>query len=282
MLPEEIRNRQKRLEEIILGLSEAMVGRDSYEQYLNQLNSLYQDNFKHQYSNFFPIILKILEEDNAYDIDYLSNNLIALETYLDELTLQGNITFNSMYTPFIKLCDHLDLQIRQTNYYKSMLQKSSDASQALQDAQKQLTEATKGIDDATKRANTMQTELISILSIFAAIVITLSGGFTFLGNSLTAISNAKYYESIIIIAIICGMVLFNTIFLMMFFVAKLTERNIFSPCTEDDCSKCARKCHWLKRLSLRLPYVFYFNIMAIIGIVFDLIIWTLDIYGIIK
>ena len=279
MLPEESRGRQERLNRIVLELSETMLSEDSYAQYLNRLNALYQDNFKHQYSDFFPIILNILKEDNSYNIDYLSNNLDALGTFLDAQSEQGITTFNDMYIPFTKLCDHLDFQIRQTNYYQSMLQKSNDLSHDLQDALTQLNGANQIIEDATTRANTMQTELISILSIFAAIVITLSGGFTFLGNSLTAISNAKYYESIVLVAIICGIALFNTIFLMMYFVAKLTGRNIYSPCITTDCFSCSKKCNFLKRIRHRLTYVFYFNLIGIMGIVLDLIVWLLDIEG---
>lgn len=252
MLPEENRGRQERLNQIILELSEIVLEETSYVQYLNRLNVLYQDNFKHQYSDFFPIILKILEDDNQYNIEYLSNNLDSLGTYLDEQTSQGITTFDMIYIPFTKLCDHLDLQIRQTNYYKSMLLKSNDASQDLQSAIMQLNDANSRIDDATKRANTMQTELISILGIFAAIVMTFSGGFTFLGSCIAAISNATYYESVIIAALICGMALFNTIFLMMYFVSKLTERNVLSNCISKNCSECSAKCSILKKQEFEL------------------------------
>lgn len=280
MLPEENRGRQERLNQIVLELSETVLEEKSYTQYLNRLNVLYQDNFKHQYSDFFPIILKILEEGNSYDIEYLSNNLDALGTYLDEQISTGDESFKTMYVPFSKLCDHLDLQIRQTNYYKSMLIQSNNTNKDLEDALINIEDAKTRIDAATNRANTMQTELISILSIFAAIVLTFSGGFTFLGSSVTAISTAKYYESIIIIVLICGIILFNTIFLMMYFVSKLTGRNIYATCREQDCSICAQKCSELKKIRKRVPYVFYFNAATIIGIIADLLVWFLDIQGI--
>lgn len=277
MLPEETRGRQELLNQIILELSEKMLEISMYEQYLNRLNALYEDNFKHQYSVFFPNILKILEEDNSYNIDYLSNNLNTLETYLEEQAAKGIAKFNNMYFQFIKLCDHLNLQISQTNYYKSMIQQSNSASKDLRDALIKLNDANNRIAEATERANTMQTELISILSIFAAIVITFSGGFTFLGSSITAISNATYYESIIMTVILCGMILFNTIFLMMYFVSKLTKRDIYVKCRKQNCSDCTKKCNILKKIRKKLPYVFYFNMIAIIGVIVDLIVWYLDI-----
>lgn len=277
MLPEEIRRRQDLLNQIILELSEAPLEENSSKPYLNRIGVLYQDNFKHQYSDFFPTILKILDEDNNYNIDYLSNNLDILGNYLDIQIMNGNSNYEDKYNQFTKLFDHLDLQIRQTNYYKSMISRSNDASQDLQDAINKLKKANKRIDNATKRADSMQTQLISILSIFAAIIITFSGSFTFLGSSVTAISESKYPESVIAVAIICGMFLFNTVFLLMYFVSKLTGQKIYIECITYDCTKCEKKCKFLEKIKKRMPYVFWFNIVAIVGIVADLIIWYLDI-----
>ena len=279
MLPEEKRGRQERLSQIILELSEKMLDKTEYELYLNRLNSLYKENYKHQYSDFFPTILKVLEADNAYSIDFLSNNLDALGTYLDEQVLNGNMKYENMYDQFTKLCDHLDLQIRQTNYYHSMIEKSGDAKQELQSSITQLENANKRIDEATQRADTMQTQLISILSIFAAIIITFSGSFTFLGSSVVAISTAEYQESVIAAAIICGIFLFNTVFLLMYFVSKLTGRSIYVECVKQDCRECEEACGGLKKIMKRMPYVFFLNIIAIGGIIVDLIVWLLDIQG---
>lgn len=281
MLPEENRRRQELLNQIILELSEKMLEETEYELYLNRLDLLYKENFKHQYSDFFPTILKILEEDNDYNIDYLSNNLDALGTHLDEQLMSGDKTYESMNVPFTKLCDHLDLQIRQTNYYKRMLEKSSDTRQHLQQAIEKLNDANGRVKEVTKRADTMQTQLISILSIFAAIIITFSGSFTFLGSSATAISNAPYQESVIAVAIICGMFLFNTVFLLMYFVSKLTGRNIYAGCITPDCTGCVEKCQGFKKITKRMPYILYFNGIAIVGIVIDLVVWYLDIKGVI-
>ena len=141
MLPEETRGRQGLLNQIILELSEKMLDKSNYEQYLNRLNTLYKDNFKHQYSDFFPIILRILEEDNIYNIDYLSNNLNSLGAYLEDQNSKGIAVFDNMYIQFTKLCDHLNLQISQTNYYKSMLQQSNVAGHDLRDALTKLDDA---------------------------------------------------------------------------------------------------------------------------------------------
>lgn len=288
LLPKEKRDRQKSLCEIILELSKKVLAEDEYTAYLDHLNVLYTNDFKHQYSDFFPTILNVLDNNNDYNIEYLSNNLDALNTYLDELASKGNKTYENVYLPFTKLCDHLDLQIRQTNYYERMLEKSSgerqellNAKQELQNAITELGTANNKIGEATQRADSMQTQLISILSIFAAIIITFSGSFTFLGSSVSAISVAKYEESVIAAAIICGMFLFNTIFLLMYFVSKLTGRNIYAGCITENCTGCTEKCKGFKKITKRMPYILCFNIAAIIGIIIDITVWYLDIQGVI-
>ena len=144
-----------------------------------------------------------------------------------------------------------------------------------------LTEAASELNKASKTASTMQTELIAVLSIFAAIVITFSGGLSYLGSAMTSINQAEHYEAVMMVAIICGMVIFNTIFLMMYLVSKITERNIYARCVTYDCSACdLGKCGGIRRIRKRLPYVFYFNIFGVLGIVIDLIVWFLDIKGI--
>jgi len=291
MFPEETRGRQEKLKQIIYELSEELLGDDDQiKQFLNRLVLIYQDNFKHQYSDFFPIILKVYEEDNQYNLDYLSNNLDKLGTYLEDKYSKGEDEYKGIYSQFTKLCDHLNLQIAQFTYL--LMGKPSDesiaiASENLQESNEKiekslmrLDESNKKLDEANKKADTIQTELISILGIFAAIVIAFSGGLTLLGNSVSAIANAPHYESVVLMAIICGMVMFNTIFLLMFFVSKMTERDILASC---ECKKCAdcknTKCKWLNKIIKRLPYVFYFNCFSIVGILIDMGIWFLDIKG---
>lgn len=100
---------------------------------------------------------------------------------------------------------------------------------------------------------------------------------------MASIKDVNYFESIILAAIVCGMVLFNTIFLMMYMVSKITERSIYAKCLTENCScegqNC--KCSGIKRIRKRLPYVYYFNVFAVVGIAADLVIWFLDIKDII-
>lgn len=288
MLPEETRRRQKRLVKIIFELAEKLLSEDEgqLKNVLNRLKLIYADDFKHTYSDFFPTVSEILKDDNEYNSDYLTNNMDALNTYLETNYSQDDKEYEKMYPQFTKLCDHLNLQIAQLTSFSATEKMAKDlgdqlisAKEELKKSYAKLEETNKKLEESNKRANTMQTELISILSIFSAIVIAFNGGITLLGSAVTSINGAKHYESVVMVVIVCGMVMFNTIFLMMFLIAKLTERDIFAKCQEKNCVECKTRCRGFGKIRKRLPYVYYFNFVCIIGIIADLVIWGLDISG---
>ena len=141
---------------------------------------------------------------------------------------------------------------------------------------KSLASAQESLEAASKQASSMQTEVISVLSIFAGIAFVFSGGMSFLGSAITSINNATNYELVVLVILLCGLVMFNTIFLMMYLVGRITNRNIFTHCKTSDCT-CQKQCGGLSKIRKRLPYVFYFNLFSILGVLIDCVIWYLDI-----
>lgn len=289
MLADERIKRQTELENIIKKLSEAPLDERKIREAALQLLEIYKGDFRHSYSTFFPIILRIAQSDDESNLDYLSNNLESLRAYAEEDYISGIKEFEELYEHLEKLSDHLNLEIGRWNYYSQNESKIVDISiktdtlaENINNETKRLEEATKSLRRASKQAASIQTELITVLSIFAAIVITLSGGFTFLGSVMTSINGVEYIESVVLVALVCGLVIFNTIFLMMYLVGKITERNIYARCLTENCTcegKQREECSSIRRIQKRLPYVFYFNLAAVCGIVIDCLVWLVDIKG---
>ncbi len=295
MFPKENRDRQEMLSGHIYDLSKDVLDHEEQLKIIQKLQMIYQDGFRHSYSDFFPVILEIFKEDNEYNDEYLMTNLESLREKLEVDYSEGNHQFKDVYAQCTKLCDHLNLQISQMKYFFRAESKANDAyaqirqadddlkagMDKLEKAEADMNKAQEKLKKANVRAETLQTELIAVLSIFAAIVITLSGGFTFLGSVMTSIQAAKYYEMVILTAILCGMFMFNTIFLMMYLVAKITKRNIYADCLKKkgSCAKCTKKCNGFGRIRKRLPYVFYFNVLSLLGVVINCVVWFFDIKG---
>lgn len=283
MYPKESRERQEKLSNEIYELSMRVLNKEENEHLgsIHRLQMIYQDSFKHSYSDFFPVLSKIFEEDNEYNVEYLMTNLETIRIELEEDYNSGKHEFKDIYEKFTKLCDHINLQISQTTYFFSNASKINDANVKIQQANKDLLAAQNALDKANEQTKSLQTELIAVLSIFAAIVITFSGGLSFLGSVMASINLATYYEMIVLMAIICGIIIYNTIFLMMYLVSKIIKRNIYARCLTSECScddpKC--KCGGLKRVRRRLPYVYYFNAVAVVGIIIDCVVWFFDMRG---
>ncbi|MGN0273001.1 MAG: hypothetical protein ACI4DL_09625 [Lachnospiraceae bacterium] len=278
MFPKEKRIRQAKLTEYIYELSERLFDGQSNEEkeIADKLKVIYTDNFRHSYSDFFPVVLKIFQEDNNYNGEYLMNNLQKIRDFLDIDYSNGINEYQDMYSQFIKLCEHLNLQISQLTYFSSTEEQVKDANKNIETAIFNLGEAKKELESANNKANTMQTELIAVLSIFSAIVITFAGGFELIGNAISAVAseNVNLYK-LILICLIGGFVFFNTVFLMMYLVSKITKRSIYAKCITEDCS-CEQECNGMKKIRKRLPYIFYFNAILILFVIIDSIfVWKL-------
>lgn len=277
MLANERQRRQNILKDKIFMLSTRLLEENEIRRTALEFKELYSPDFRHNYSDFFPVILKV-DSDSKYTIDYLTNNLESLREYVEKDFIEGKNEFYDMHRNFDKLCDHLNLEISRVTYYSKTEQQTSDLSKRMQEINTNMEASTKKLTIATKKAESIQTELITVLSIFAAIVISFAGGLNFLGNTISGASNT-YICKMILLLLICGFILFNTIFMLMYLIGKITGRSIFADCEMESCnckSDGKPKCNGFVKVRKRLPYVYYFNITVIICSIIDIIVWCFD------
>ena len=209
MLADERNRRQKDLEEQIYLLSEGLLDEPGIRKMALKLHDIYAGEFRHGYAGFFPIIQNISESDK-YNLEFLANNLESIRNYVEQDYVTGTQEFKEIYAQVFKLCDHLNLEIGRWSYYsqnedkiKDIEKKNRDLNEQMQITTEELKDAAKNADIASERVASTQTDIIAVLSIFAGIVLTFSGGFTFLGSVMTSINNAVHYEAVVLVAIIC-------------------------------------------------------------------------------
>ena len=190
--------------------------------------------------------------------------------------IAGEKEFKGLYQPLMKLSDHVNLEIGRYSYYSINEQKVSDLEKKNQTLQEDLKQATKELNNAKQSVSSVQTELIAVLSIFAAIVLTFSGSLSLLGSVFSEISKAPVFKSILFLLLI-GLVVSNTVFLLLYIVGKITNRNINARCKTPDCS-CNPQCCGIKRIRKRLPYIFWLNITLAGLVVIDLLAWYFNTY----
>lgn len=278
MLIDESLRRQGELKKYLCEMALTCMEDVAIKEMALKFKSLYTDGFRHNYSEFFPLIVDLSKDDCDYSIDYLSNNLQALRTLVELDYTNGEKEFRGLYKPLLKLSDHINLEIGRYSYYSTNEAKVKDLEKRNSTLQSELKKSTQELIDAKKSVSSVQTELISVLSIFAAIVLTFSGSMNLLGNAFASIATVPGLK-VIFFVILTGLVVFNIIFLMMYIVGKITGRSIYAHCKSKDCT-CGEngspKCNGVNRIRKRLPYIFWINITFFIFMVLDVIIWYLD------
>jgi CII-binding regulator of phage lambda lysogenization HflD len=302
--------------------------------FASQLRELYIPSFRHRYSEFFPMLVEIDEEESELGLDFLSTNIRKVRKYVERKCAAGDTTYDSLYKPMMKLSDHLSLEIARYSHFISQNRQIMDLTDKHQDLQAQLAETTErlheatakldqanarfsqteikltdaetklanaetkltdaetklqaiktniktaneNIDDTEKKISSIHIDIIAVLSIFASIVLTFSGSMTVLGSALTGMQEVHALKATFFV-LLCGFVLGNIIFLLMYLVGKLTSRNIYARCKTENCT-CgeggAPECRGLKRIRKRLPYIYWLNLILIVLMTVVVVVWYLD------
>lgn len=279
MLIEESIRRQGELRNCLYEMASTCMDETGIRSMVIKLKSLYTDGFRHNYSDFFPLIVEVAKDDNVYNLDYLSVNIEASRLMVEKDYKEGEKEFRGLYMPLSKLSDHINLEIGRYSYYSINEQRVKDLEKRNQKLQTDLRTATTKLEKAQKTVSSMQTELIAVLSIFAAIVLAFSGSMSFLGNTLAAIKGVCLFK-VTFFVLLCGLIIFNLIFLMMYIVGKITERSIYARCKSENCT-CGENgtptCSGITRIRKRLPYIFWMNAVLLIFCIVDVILWCLNI-----
>lgn len=241
------------LRQLLMDLSKSqdvLKDRKDRREYYLRLEAIYynteSDNYRHFYSDIFACLSLIDADDSLGNLDILAQNMeVIKEGYIpinrDEA---HNNELIDIRKEIIKLYDHTNLDISRINYTKRMAgETQSELARAkvlIEDLKNKLAESDDARAEAVNRLNTessklkeevrdgqkkMQNEYITILGIFAAIVLAFTGGMTFSSSVLENIDKASIYRMITIVLIL-GLVLANLIWLLIDFLRDINGKSI--------------------------------------------------------
>lgn len=218
------------------------------KEYYRKLESIYYDkntdNFRHYYSDIFAALTFIDSDMFDGNLDILAQNMqVIKEGYYPKNFDENGCTIN-IEKEINKLYDHTNLDIARINYTKrftseteSKLMQNESLINTLQSQQQKSDkerenafnairiEADQAQQESKKNQEKMQTEYITILGIFASIVLAFTGGMTFSTSVLENISSASIYRTTVI-SLILGLILFNLIWLLIDFLREINGKNI--------------------------------------------------------
>lgn len=248
-----LNEQQKRdaLRDLLMELSSAQdLLRDNKKRsdYYLKLESIYYDastnNFRHYYSDIFATLTFI--DSSVFDgnLDVLAQNMQSIKDGYRSKNSDSNGKQIDIEKEINKLYDHINLDIARINYTKRFTSETesklvqnkvliSELQSRLKesDVERKNTfeaikaETTKAQQESKDNLSKMQSEYITILGIFASIVLAFTGGMTFSTTILENISSTSIYR-IIVISLILGLILFNVMWLLIDFLRDINGKSI--------------------------------------------------------
>ncbi|WP_107824149.1 hypothetical protein [Campylobacter concisus] len=212
-----------------------------YELVIDLLGKLYEDsNYRHPYTIVSRFIIKkkndLLKTKN---IDGVGNKIeeallqsIASKIEMVYIRARAGGGFAHMEKLF-KLRDHINLEIARI----------TDNTRVQLALEEKIMQAKTSLNEFSATSKNIQRDYITILGIFAAIILTFVSGLVFSNSVLQNIDKASIYK-LLLISIIIGFFITNILLFLFNFVKSITRNN--------------------ENNSVLDPHISYFNLAAII------------------
>lgn len=208
----EVENRERLVKSLLIQLANKKYKLD-YKDLTAQFTEVYKGGYRQMYSSLLPMIAEINESDEC-ELDFLCDNLGSFREYLKMDHDQEKWLFGRI----LKLNDHVNLEVQRLRSQRKIVE---DQIRTFNEVQEELISLKKGLKQSEstlkktkEKLKNFQIEIVTILAIFAAIVIAFSGGLTFVSNAVSGITSADLLKTVCISSL-CGFVLFNTLALLM-------------------------------------------------------------------
>lgn len=196
-------DKDKKLEKIIVLLCEKGDLSSQTDQIIEDFKENYEGEHRHKYSKITTTILSSTR-DKEQAFMMLTQNIKTLKE------IQGNKEVESIKPKLEKLYDHMNLECIRLQDFDEKMSRVKDVSIKLED------DLNKNYKKLSEELNKQQTQYITILGIFASIVLTFVAGLAFSTSVLSNIDKANAYRLVFVMAFI--VLFFLGIFCICFFL----------------------------------------------------------------
>lgn len=194
---------------------------EEIERYASRMSSVYSDEYRQLYSELFPILMAISDGD-ADSLQPLTSNLVSLYRYVGSSKKWAEED-PELFGHLLKLSDHVNLEMQRMVERTEYNEKFDELYEELSELYESSAESERKLRKAVRKIKNLQLEVVSILAIFAAIVVAFSGGMSILGSALTGMGQVNL-QDLAFVVILCGIVLFNTVAFLMHVVFWIIRR----------------------------------------------------------
>lgn len=224
-----IKDKDKELGNIVKQLCEKQdLNESEKEEIVNKLEKIYEEKYRHKYSKIITIILNSTK-DKEQTFMTLAQNIRILEQIIkDEKNKEIKLNLEKFY-------DHINLECIRLQDSNDKINRIKNVSKGLDRKYKELKE----------NLNKQQTQYITILGIFASIVLAFVGGLVFSTSALSNIDKASIYCLLFVVAFI-ALFFGNILYFLFDFLSKIAIQ------TQE------KQCNWWKQPIL------WFNVICVI------------------
>lgn len=194
-----------------------------------ELESIYYgsddtEEFRHFYSDIFAVLSLIDNDPQLGNTEILSQNMdIIRKGYKPQNTGVEAEKLIDISKKINKLYDHVNLDIARLNYFKTIESRTKSDLLKVNETLDKVEISVSEMKDNIKKADDMQKQYITILGIFASIVLAFTGGIAFSTSILQNIEKASIYR-IVLIAIGLAFVLMNIIYILTRFILEVSKK----------------------------------------------------------
>ena len=248
------------------------------EQHLKRLENIFIKGYERNYSDAYRILRSITNNSSQNSVyEELSTKLKILLDKCNEKILNLSTPDElQRYKDIRKLLDYFILECTRVKEYSSFALEKN-----------QLSELIKKYEANEVDSKSYQERSITMFSIFSAVIITFSTGFSLSTDIIKGIVSTSAYRIVFLLSLL-GFILFNTIFMLLFVVGRMTNRNIGLKCpylSDSNCT-CHEACNhpkakrsaspYLCILFHKYPYILFVDIllvglMLIVGIIWAVV-----------
>ena len=228
--------RRRQFQRLLLRLAKNQSLLDSSEEkrkiYL-ELEEIYQkestkdikraEGFRHFYSDIFAVLSQIDNDVSHGNLEILTQNIDMLRREYKAKNRDTNGRVININRQINKLYDHVNLEVARISYLKKTEMRSQDKLQKVTDTLAEVQDKIADMNNVVERADEMQKQYITILGIFAAIVLAFTAGIAFSTSVLENIANASIYRIMLVVNAIV-FVLINVIYILTRFVLEIAKK----------------------------------------------------------
>lgn len=278
--------------EIILTKMSSVIQDGTLDSLLEEIIRFYLINKRHRYSEVAIFVgKKVLSDEQVISyitlnldmiIEYLSINRKIVNEMIDKIKSNTSYETQEFSCDDIeiklgKLKDHLLLELERIRF--SINREKVISTNMVNELNKSVSSAKDRLDESTKQLeDKMNNSVVSSLGIFSAVILSFFGGLSVLGSVFSNLSSEKVsIYRLSFMSSLTGFILFNVIFLLLYVLGKILDKNIGGVCSYDEYWNYidTKKFHTklLRRIKIvikRFPIIIIFNLIMIllmIGIV---------------